>query len=218
MLPVYQPPKYPRLCPLYQDEHILVLDKPSGLLSVPGRLADYHDSILSRVRENHPQAEAVHRLDMATSGVMLIALSKMAERELKRQFRQREPEKNYQALVWGHPAAAQGVIDLPLICDWPKRPKQKVCHDTGKAARTEWQVLDYLTDNTTRLLLIPYTGRSHQLRVHMQALGHPILGDRFYATGEALARSDRLLLHASRLGVNHPLTGEWMVFLSVPEF
>lgn len=160
---------------LYQDEHIMVVNKPSGLLSVPGRLEEHKDSVMTRVQRDHPQAESVHRLDMATSGVIVVALTKAAERELKRQFREREPKKQYIARIWGHPEKAEGLVDLPLICDWPNRPKQKVCFETGKAAQTEYVVLEYAPDNTARILLADY-GRSHQLRVHMLALGHPILG------------------------------------------
>ena len=183
---------------LYQDEHIMVVNKPSGLLSVPGRLEEHKDSVMTRIQRDFPQAESVHRLDMATSGVIVVALNKAAERELKRQFREREPKKQYVARVWGHPQPAEGLVDLPLICDWPNRPKQKVCYETGKAAQTEYEVLEYAEDNTARVRLKPITGRSHQLRVHMLALGHPILGDRFYATPEALAMAPRLLLHALR--------------------
>ncbi len=160
---------------LYQDEHIMVVNKPSGLLSVPGRLEEHKDSVMTRIQRDFPQAESVHRLDMATSGVIVVALNKAAERELKRQFREREPKKQYVARVWGHPQPAEGLVDLPLICDWPNRPMQKVCYETGKAAQTEYEVLEYAEDNTARVRLKPITGRSHQLRVHMLALGHPIL-------------------------------------------
>jgi tRNA pseudouridine32 synthase/23S rRNA pseudouridine746 synthase len=200
----YNPPCEPWLHILYQDAHIMVVNKPSGLLSVPGRAPEHNDSVMSRVQQQFPLAQSVHRLDMATSGVIVVALTKAAERELKRQFRDREPRKSYIARVWGHPDREEGVIDLPLICDWPNRPKQKVCFDTGKAAQTHYQVLTYDDDNTARMLLTPVTGRSHQLRVHMQALGHPILGDGFYATPEALAKSPRLLLHAQELAITHP--------------
>ncbi len=200
----YNPPSEPWLHILYQDAHIMVVNKPSGLLSVPGRAPEHHDSVMSRVQQQFPLAQSVHRLDMATSGVIVVALTKAAERELKRQFRDREPRKSYIARVWGHPEKEEGLIDLPLICDWPNRPKQKVCFDTGKAAQTHYQVLSYDDDNTARMLLTPVTGRSHQLRVHMQSLGHPILGDSFYATPEALAKSPRLLLHAQELAITHP--------------
>ena len=213
----YNPPQDP-LHILYQDEHIMVVNKPSGLLSVPGRAPENKDSLMTRIQADHPAAESVHRLDMATSGVIVVALNKAAERELKRQFREREPKKQYIARIWGHPEKAEGLVDLPLICDWPNRPKQKVCFETGKAAQTEYEVLEYAPDNTARILLKPITGRSHQLRVHMQALGHPILGDRFYATPEALAMAPRLQLHAERLTITHPAFGTSMTFKTPADF
>ncbi|WP_058912219.1 bifunctional tRNA pseudouridine(32) synthase/23S rRNA pseudouridine(746) synthase RluA [Entomohabitans teleogrylli] len=218
VMETYNPPTDPWLVILYQDDHIMVVNKPSGLLSVPGRLEEHRDSIMARIQRDYPAAESVHRLDMATSGVIVVALTKAAERELKRQFREREPQKHYLARVWGHPAREQGLVDLPLICDWPNRPKQKVCHETGKAAQTEYQVLEYAADNTARVLLKPITGRSHQLRVHMQALGHPILGDKFYATAQALAMAPRLLLHAESLTITHPAYGNRMTFRAAADF
>ncbi|AFJ48358.1 bifunctional tRNA pseudouridine(32) synthase/23S rRNA pseudouridine(746) synthase RluA [Shimwellia blattae] len=214
----YHPPLDPWLVVLYQDDHIMVVNKPSGLLSVPGRLEEHRDSIMTRIQRDYPQAESVHRLDMATSGVIVVALTKAAERELKRQFREREPKKQYIARVWGHLAAEKGLVDLPLICDWPNRPKQKVCFETGKPAQTGYEVLEYGADNTTRVLLHPVTGRSHQLRVHMLALGHPILGDRFYAHPQALAMAPRLQLHAEMLTITHPVFGNKMTFKAPPDF
>lgn len=196
----------------------MVVNKPSGLLSVPGRLEEHKDSVMTRIQRDYPQAESVHRLDMATSGVLVVALNKAAERELKRQFREREPSKTYVARIWGHPAAGKGLVDLPLICDWPNRPKQKVCFDTGKAAQTEYQVLEYLNDNSARVSLKPITGRSHQLRVHMLALGHPILGDNFYAHPDAKALAPRLLLHAESLTITHPKFGNSMTFRQPADF
>ncbi|WJY15658.1 bifunctional tRNA pseudouridine(32) synthase/23S rRNA pseudouridine(746) synthase RluA [Pectobacteriaceae bacterium CE90] len=200
----YNPPTDPWLHILYQDQHIIVVNKPSGLLSVPGRAPEHKDSIMNRIQADFPQAESVHRLDMATSGVMVVALNKAAERELKRQFREREPKKSYLARVWGTLEQDEGMVDLPLICDWPNRPKQKVCFEQGKAAQTEYQVLARDDDGTTRVKLMPITGRSHQLRVHMLALGHPILGDGFYAHPAAKALAPRLLLHAQELCITHP--------------
>ncbi|UXO67882.1 bifunctional tRNA pseudouridine(32) synthase/23S rRNA pseudouridine(746) synthase RluA [Pantoea dispersa] len=214
----YNPPLDPWLHILYQDEHIMVVNKPSGLLSVPGRLEEHKDSVMTRIQRDFPQAESVHRLDMATSGVIVLALTKAAERELKRQFREREPAKQYVARVWGHPAAEQGMIDLPLICDWPNRPKQMVSVELGKPAQTEYQVLAYDADNSARVQLKPITGRSHQLRVHLLALGHPILGDRFYAHPEALAMAPRLQLHAESLTITHPAFGNSMTFRQPADF
>ena len=202
----YNPPQDPWLVILYQDEHIMVVNKPSGLLSVPGRLAEHKDSVMARVQRDFPQAESVHRLDMATSGVIVVALTKAAERELKRQFREREPKKQYVARVWGHPEKTEGLVDLPLICDWPNRPKQKVCYETGKAAQTEYEVLELAADNTARVRLKPITGRSHQLR------------DRFYASPEALAMAPRLLLHAETLTITHPAFGNTMTFRAPIDF
>ncbi|MCW6541902.1 bifunctional tRNA pseudouridine(32) synthase/23S rRNA pseudouridine(746) synthase RluA [Yersinia ruckeri] len=203
---------------LYQDLHIMVVNKPSGLLSVPGRAPENKDSIMTRIQADFPTAESVHRLDMATSGVMVVALTKAAERELKRQFREREPKKSYIARVWGHLEQDEGLIDLPLICDWPNRPKQKVCYETGKSAQTEYQVLCHDADGSTRVKLSPITGRSHQLRVHMLAMGHPILGDGFYAHPEAKAMASRLQLHAQELCITHPEFGTPMHFRSEADF
>ncbi|OWY76078.1 MULTISPECIES: bifunctional tRNA pseudouridine(32) synthase/23S rRNA pseudouridine(746) synthase RluA [unclassified Pantoea] len=214
----YNPPLEPWLHILYQDAHIMVVNKPSGLLSVPGRLDEHKDSVMTRIQRDYPEAESVHRLDMATSGVIVVALTKAAERELKRQFREREPAKTYVARVWGHPAQEKGMVDLPLICDWPNRPKQKVCFDTGKSAQTDYEVVEYGEDNSARVALKPITGRSHQLRVHMLALGHPILGDGFYAHPEAKAMADRLLLHAESLTITHPAFGNAMTFRQPADF
>lgn len=214
----YNPPLEPWLHILYQDAHIMVVNKPSGLLSVPGRLDEHKDSVMTRIQRDYPEAESVHRLDMATSGVIVVALTKAAERELKRQFREREPAKTYVARVWGHPAQEKGMVDLPLICDWPNRPKQKVCFDTGKSAQTDYQVVEYGEDNSARVALKPITGRSHQLRVHMLALGHPILGDGFYAHPEAKAMADRLQLHAESLTITHPAFGNAMTFRQPADF
>ncbi|MBX9497174.1 bifunctional tRNA pseudouridine(32) synthase/23S rRNA pseudouridine(746) synthase RluA [Yersinia enterocolitica] len=214
----YNPPRDPWLQILYQDEHIMVVNKASGLLSVPGRAPENKDSVMTRIQADFPTAESVHRLDMATSGVIVVALTKAAERELKRQFREREPKKSYIARVWGHLAQDEGLIDLPLICDWPNRPKQKVCYETGKSSQTQYQVLSRDADGSTRVKLSPITGRSHQLRVHMLAIGHPILGDGFYAHPEAKAMASRLQLHAQELCITHPEFGTVMHFKCEPEF
>lgn len=214
----YNPPTDPWLHVLYQDQHLIVVNKPSGLLSVPGRALEHRDSIMTRIQADFPAAESVHRLDMATSGVIAVALNKAAERELKRQFREREPKKTYIARVWGWMAHDEGVIDLPLICDWPNRPKQKVCFEEGKPAQTAYQVLARDSDGTTRVKLMPITGRSHQLRVHLLAQGHPILGDGFYAHPEAKAMAPRLLLHAQELCITHPAFGTPMHFRCEPDF
>ena len=213
----YNPPADPWLNILWQDESIIVVNKPSGLLSVPGRAPEHKDSVMTRIQRDYPAAESVHRLDMATSGIIVVALTKAAERELKRQFREREPKKTYVARIWGHLEPETGMVDLPLICDWPNRPKQKVCFETGKPAQTGYEVLEY-EENATRVRLFPVTGRSHQLRVHMLALGHPILGDRFYAHDEARAAAPRLQLHAEALSVTHPANGKLMHFTCKSDF
>ena len=208
----YNPPQEPWLDLVYRDDYIAVVNKPSGLLSVPGNQPQYYDSAMSRVKEKYGFCEPAHRLDMATSGILLFALSKAADRELKRQFREREPKKYYQALVWGHVEQDHGVVELPLICDWENRPRQKICFERGKRAVTFYNVLQRYPNNTTRVKLTPITGRSHQLRLHMLALGHPILGDKFYAHLQAKALSPRLCLHAESLQIQHPITGETMEF------
>ena len=208
----YNPPQEPWLDLVYRDDYIAVVNKPSGLLSVPSNQPQYYDSAMSRVKEKYGFCEPAHRLDMATSGILLFALSKAADRELKRQFREREPKKYYQALVWGHVEQDHGVVELPLICDWENRPRQKICFERGKRAVTFYDVLQRYPNNTTRVKLTPITGRSHQLRLHMLALGHPILGDKFYAHPQAKALSPRLCLHAESLQIQHPITGETMEF------
>ena len=214
----YNPPQEPWLDLVYRDDYIAVVNKPSGLLSVPGNQPQYYDSTMSRVKEKYGFCEPAHRLDMATSGILLFALSKAADRELKRQFREREPKKYYQALVWGHVEQDHGVVELPLICDWENRPRQKICFERGKRAVTFYDVLQRYPNNTTRVKLTPITGRSHQLRLHMLALGHPILGDKFYAHPQAKALSPRLCLHAESLQIQHPITGETMEFTALVGF
>jgi tRNA pseudouridine32 synthase/23S rRNA pseudouridine746 synthase len=190
---------------LFEDPHLLVVDKPAGLLSVPGRLPEHQDSIQTRAARHYPQALVVHRLDCATSGVMLLAKTKAAQSELSRQFRERETAKEYIAITYGDCPADQGDIDLPLIADWPNRPKQKICFEHGKPSLTRYELLARYGQRN-RLRLIPVTGRSHQLRLHTQALGMPILGDTFYAPPHIQAMSPRLLLHATSLEFRHPAT------------
>jgi len=213
----YCPPQEPFLDILYQDEFILVLNKPSGLLSVPGRAPGNQDSLALRAQSQFPRALTVHRLDMATSGVMVMALNKDMHRELSRQFQERETHKVYYAWVWGEVIDNLGEVDLPLICDWPNRPLQKVDFEQGKAALTRWQKIRTAQGNTL-MKLLPHTGRSHQLRVHMQAMGHPILGDEFYAGPEARAAAKQLQLHAAELGLMHPASGEDLLFKCLAPF
>ncbi|QIZ75450.1 bifunctional tRNA pseudouridine(32) synthase/23S rRNA pseudouridine(746) synthase RluA [Ferrimonas lipolytica] len=213
----YQPPTDPYLPLIHQDDDIIVVDKPSGLLSVPGRELAHKDSVYNRAKEQFGEVFDVHRLDMSTSGIIIVALRKDAERELKRQFRDRETSKSYLARIWGHPEHNEGEVDLPLICDWPNRPLQKVCYETGKPSQTLYRVIEQ-DKHSSLVELIPVTGRSHQLRVHMQALGHPILGDALYAHDDALAASDRLLLHAHKLTIKQPTTAEILELVAPPPF
>ena len=206
--------------PLYADDTLLVFDKPSGLLAVPGRGADKQDCLAARVQARYPDALIVHRLDMSTSGLMVMARGPAAQRALSMAFAARAVTKRYVAVVAGRlepPAETWGVIDLPIIVDWPNRPLRIVDHQAGKPSVTRWRVLE--NDGTrTRVELEPVTGRSHQLRVHLRELGHPILGDALYAPPEVQALSRRLLLHACSLHFAHPLTGEALAFESAAPF
>ncbi len=206
---VYAPPDVP-LDVIHVDDDILLLNKPHDLLSVPGRPVEHKDCLSHRARAAFPTSLQVHRLDMATSGLMIFAMNPAAQRHIGLQFERRKVDKSYQALVWGQPADT-GSVDLPLIVDWPNRPLQMVDHERGKSAHTDWQVIDREAD-FARVRLTPTTGRSHQLRVHMLAIGHPILGDRFYAKGAALAARDRLCLHAEMLEFHHPSDGRRVRF------
>lgn len=212
----YNPPSDP-LSILYNDHHLLLVDKPSGLLSVPGKGAHLADCLMARVLAVFPEALLVHRLDRDTSGVMVFALSTLAQRHLGLQFEKRQTKKTYVAQVWGRVGERTGTVDLPLIVDWPNRPLQKVDHENGKQAITDWRVQRY-DEQSTRIRLFPKTGRSHQLRVHMREIGHPILGDPFYASGPALAGAPRLMLHAENLRFRHPEGGQGMSFTAKSPF
>ncbi|NMP30303.1 bifunctional tRNA pseudouridine(32) synthase/23S rRNA pseudouridine(746) synthase RluA [Thalassotalea sp. M1531] len=208
---IYKPPKSPYLEIIYQDDDLVVLNKQSGILSVPGRLAEHQDCLQHRVMSVLPTATIVHRLDMATSGILIMALNKSAHVSISRQFEKRQTKKSYLARVYGHLTEKSGEVDLPLICDWPNRPKQKIDHEHGKKAQTLYRVLKE-EPQTSLVELTPITGRSHQLRVHMLALGHPIIGDRLYAHDKALALSNRLQLHAMNLSLSHPVTNQTLSF------
>ncbi len=194
----------------------LLVDKPAGLLSVPGKGSHLADCLLTRVQAVFPQALLVHRLDMDTSGVMVFALTPHAQRHLGQQFERRVVKKTYVARVWGEVAGEHGEIDLPICVDWPNRPLQHVDFKNGKPALTVWHVAKRET-GTTRMRLEPHTGRSHQLRVHMKELGHPILGDPLYAEGAA-RDFPRMMLHAERLKVRHPDGGRHLNFRSKAPF
>jgi len=202
---------------LFADDHMVVADKPAGLLSVPGRGADKQDCLVARVQAEFPDALTVHRLDMATSGLIVLGRGVAAQRALSIAFSERRIEKRYVAVVAGLIEGDAGEIDLPLIADWPNRPRQMVDHDIGKPSLTRYRVM-MREAGETRVELEPVTGRSHQLRVHMMALGHPIVGDIFYAPPEIASVSGRLLLHAARLVVPHPETGAEMTFISPAPF
>lgn len=198
----------PGLALVHEDSAVLVFDKPSGLLSVPAKPPGPQDCLEARVRAAFPEALLVHRLDRDTSGVIVFARSRVAQRHLGWQFERRQVVKGYVARVTGHPAAAGGRVEAPLRCDWENRPRQVVCPERGRAAVTDWRVLAW-EENGVRLELRPLTGRSHQLRVHCAHLGHPILGDPLY--GDAAA-APRLQLHAERIGFRHPEGGAAVVF------
>jgi len=211
----YAPPTDP-LKVLYDDHEIVVVEKPAGLLSVPGKGPHLADCLLARVQDVFPTALLVHRLDRDTSGVMIFGLTPHAQRHLGLQFEKRQTKKTYVARVAGRMEPKTGTVDLPLTVDWPNRPRQMVCHETGRAAQTDWRVMKAQEDES-RVRLFPKTGRSHQLRVHMLALGHVILGDPLYATGAA-ADHPRLMLHSEELRIRHPDGGEGVKFRAKAPF
>lgn len=220
---------------IYLDESLLVVNKPAGLLSVPGRGVDKLDSLATRVQQRYPDALIVHRLDMATSGLLVFARGVETQRNLSKLFRERRVEKHYVAVVPGRVWPTTGEINLPLISDWSNRPRQKVDFVIGKPSLTRYRVLEHgclacssipvrsvharngQGFETSRVELEPITGRTHQLRVHMSAIGHPILGDTLYG-GEAGVMAERLLLHARVLVFTHPLSGELLTMVCEPPF
>lgn len=204
---------------LHHDDTLIVADKPAGLPTVPGRPPELHDCLWHRVREQWPDALVVHRLDMATSGLVLFARGAEVQRRLSIAFAQRQIDKRYEAIVAGDVQGDTGEIALPLAADWPNRPRQQVDAERGKPSLTRWRVLERkLPIGGTRLALEPLTGRTHQLRVHLAAIGHPLLGDTLYAPPELAAAAPRLLLHATRLDFAHPADGRALSFDSVAPF
>lgn len=201
---------------------MLVLDKPAGLLSVPGRGEDKQDCLSARAQHLYADALIVHRLDMATSGVMILARGAAVQRTLNHAFASRNVTKRYVAIVDGHlapPPDTWGIIDLPIVVDWPERPRRVIDHQIGKPSVTRWRVLSHNGAlNTTRVELEPVTGRSHQLRVHLLALGHAIVGDTLYGSPRVQAMADRLLLHAHSLELCHPVSHRPMRFDSAAHF
>tara|TARA_B100000678_G_scaffold254527_5_gene231772 strand:+ start:21602 stop:22309 length:708 start_codon:yes stop_codon:yes gene_type:complete len=212
----YKPPDVP-LDIVYQDDAILVLNKPYGLLSVQGKPLHHKDCLEFRVKDVWPEATAVHRLDHSTSGLILFAMNEALKSEISKQFQARTVRKVYRADVWGHVAEDEGVIDVPLRKNWQDSPRQMVCYERGKRAVTRWKVLSR-EEGFTRLELYPETGRTHQLRLHTLHIGHPILGDELYAPDPAYEAAPRLLLHASELAFEHPVSGETVSFTSAPDW
>jgi tRNA pseudouridine32 synthase/23S rRNA pseudouridine746 synthase len=216
----YRPPAHRGLSLLYLSEQLIVVDKPSGLLCVPGREAGKEDCLSRRVQAEFPDALIVHRLDMGTSGIVVMGRGAKAQRELGILFQERRVRKRYQALVDGHwTAAATGEIDLPIAVDEPNHPKQKVDRDRGRSSLTRYRLLDICASRAvSRIELEPITGRTHQLRVHMEAMGHPILGDDFYGTPASCAKAERMMLHACRIEFTLPETGLPLCIECAPPF
>lgn len=215
----------------YLDESFIVLNKPAGLLSVPGRGEDKQDCLSRRVQQHYPDALIVHRLDMATSGLILMARGAAMQRALAKLFEDRRVRKRYIAVVNGDMSEKRKLshaneepdgwqlIDLPISVDWPRRPLRVIDQSHGKVSQTRWRITSFdAASNSTRVALEPMTGRSHQLRVHLQALGHPILGDMLYAPPAVQARAPRLLLHAAALAFDHPQDGQPLHFEAAPDF
>lgn len=213
----YFPPTEPYLNILHADDDIVVVDKQSGLLSVPGKDPSLWDCVEYRARQTWPTAGMCHRLDKDTSGVLVMALNKPAHGFIGSQFEHRKTRKCYIARVSGIIKEDSGLIDLPLATDWENKPRQRVDFENGRSSQTEWQVIER-EDSATRVRLVPRTGRTHQLRVHMKAIGHVILGDALYASGPDLARADRLQLHAAELGFTHPGTRVFTSFVAPTPF
>lgn len=215
----YTPPENNSLDILFKDNDLLILNKPSGLLSVPGRGDDKQDCLATRVQAEYPEALIVHRLDMPTSGLIIMARNKNIERAMSILFQQRNIKKYYIAVVSGKPDSKFGEINLPILTDWPNRPKQKIDFHNGKPSRTQYEILSYNENsNCSRIKLIPLTGRSHQLRIHMQSIGHAIVADELYATEDSSGKSQRLMLHACYLSFMHPVTNKLIEVVSEPDF
>lgn len=193
---------------LFEDEHLLLINKPSGLLTLSGKHPENIDSVHYRLVKDYPAATMVHRLDFGTSGLLIVALNKPANGQLTKQFQDRTVTKTYTALLHGHMESETGTIDIPMVKDKDNFPLQKVCYVEGKKAQSVYQVIDRIVDPyATRVEFEPITGRTHQLRVHSREIGHPILGCDLYATDEAFFMADRLMLHATTIEFNHPVTG-----------
>lgn len=204
---------------LYQDDDLLILNKPAGLLTVPGKGPEKQDCLINRALKFNPNARVVHRLDQGTSGIVMIPLNYQTLRTMTKQFEARDIHKRYMAVVGGLLEQDEGEVMLPLICDWPNRPLQKVCHEHGKPAHTRYQVIERdEARQVTRVKLEPVSGRTHQLRVHMLSMGHAILGDQLYAPDELRAMAPRLLLHACHIHLHHPISGKFISIDCEPDF
>jgi tRNA pseudouridine32 synthase/23S rRNA pseudouridine746 synthase len=208
---VYSPPAQNAICVVHKDDDLLLVSKPAGLLSVPGKPLELADCMLTRAQAAFPEALLTHRLDMDTSGLLLLAMNKRAQGLIGKHFEGRLIHKTYIARLWGQVKGESGTVDLPLCFDFENRPRQKVCYINGRPSQTNWRVIGR-DDISTRVALEPLTGRSHQLRVHMKALGHPILGDPLYAPEEAQKAAPRLCLHAYALKLHHPSGGKLVEF------
>jgi tRNA pseudouridine32 synthase/23S rRNA pseudouridine746 synthase len=215
---IYRPPTNNHLDLIYRDDTLLVVSKPAGLLAVPGRGEDKQDCLATRIQQEFPDALVVHRLDMATSGLMLFARGVEMQQRLSQMFRTRQVQKRYVAIVAGKMEQATGEVNLPIVADWPNRPLRKIDVESGKPSLTRFRLLalDAVKD-TSRVELEPVTGRTHQLRVHMAEIGHPILGDTLYGAMAGVS-SERLLLHASKLGFVHPHSDDLLTLVSETSF
>ncbi len=204
---------------LRRDSEFIIINKPARLLTVPGRHPQNNDSVIVRLQKIYPAVVAAHRLDFDTSGLLVIPLHKGSLSHISKQFQARTVRKTYTAVVYGLVKDEKGVIDLPIAADLDNRPKYKICADTGKSSKTEFMVLSRdESANTTRVVLHPFTGRSHQLRLHLQAVGHPILGCEFYGDHITKSKASRLLLHATELEFTHPKTGQKFKEICKPDF
>ena len=202
---------------LHEDDDLLLVRKPDLLLSIPGRHPANKDCLITRLQKTWPSASIVHRLDLDTSGIMVVPLNKASHSHISRQFQERKVQKSYLAVVYGTIEGDTGIVDLPIAGDWPNKPKQKICHQSGKPAVTRFTVIERHPDRT-RLLLEPETGRTHQLRIHMSEIGHPILGCDMYAHEAALGMASRLMLHATTLSFTHPSSGGRLSGECLPDF
>jgi len=214
----YNPPPHTALDILYRDDHLIVVNKPSGLLSVPGKGIEKSDCMLSRLQAEFPGVQTVHRLDMPTSGIIIYALTNEAQRSLSIMFEKKFMQKQYIANVFGEIRIKKDTISQPLITDWPNRPRQKIDYKSGKPSITKYELLSIDKDNNSIVRLIPVTGRSHQLRVHMSSIGHPILGDELYGISQSRNFSTRLLLHSEKISFEHPVTGKRIVIECPADF